>query len=108
MSIAPAPAQAAPPLASRDFRRLWIGQAICQDGDGITGLLLFVVVHHLTGSAAALGTLAVLTSFPQLLLGLHAGVLADRWPRRWVLVTSDLLRGTLVLGFLLTLDRSRI
>jgi MFS family permease len=79
-----------------DFRRLWLGQAISEVGDGLTGLALLVVLHERTGSAAALGTLLVVTSLPQLALGLHAGVLVDRWDRRRVLIASDVTRALLL------------
>jgi MFS transporter, DHA3 family, macrolide efflux protein len=82
------------------FRRLWIGQAISEIGDGLTGLALAIVVFRLTGSAAALGALTVLTSIPQLALGLHAGVLVDRWERRRVMVATDLIRAALVAGLM--------
>jgi len=82
------------------FRRLWIGQAISEIGDGLTGLALAIVVFRLTGSAAALGVLTVLTSIPQLALGLHAGVLVDRWERRRVMVATDLIRAAVVAGLM--------
>ena len=85
-------------LRHQDFRKLWLGQAISEIGDGLTGLTLLVVVHERTGSAAALGTLMVLTSLPQLAIGLHAGVFVDRWNRQRVLVVGDLVRAVLVAG----------
>src|SRR5439155_6677681 len=68
------------------FVRLWLGQAVSQIGDGLTGLALVVAVYRLTHSASSVAALSILTSLPQIVLGLHAGVLADRWERRRVMI----------------------
>jgi MFS family permease len=62
-------------------------------GDGLTGLAILVVIHRLTGSVTALATLAITATLPQLLFGLHAGVIADRVDRRRLMIASDVLRG---------------
>jgi len=93
------PARAA--LRSLDFRRLWLAHGISQVGDGLTALALLLTVNRLTGSTAMIATLTVVLSLPQLGLGLFAGVLVDRWDRRWTMLLSDLARGVLVLGFVL-------
>src|SRR6266850_2680091 len=69
-------------LANPDFRRLWLAEAVSQIGDGLTGLAILVVVHRLTGSTTALAIMAILMGIPQLVFGLHAGVIADRVDRR--------------------------
>jgi MFS family permease len=108
--IEPASAGARPValLAERDFLRLWLGQAVSQIGDGITALVLAVLVYRQTGSAAAVAALAVVTSAPQVLLGLHAGVFADRWDRRRVMIASDLLRAAVVVLLALAIARERV
>lgn len=86
-------------LRNRDFRLLWIGQSISNFGDSMTNLALLLLVNHLTGSTAALATMAIVLALPTLTFGLLAGVYVDRWDRRQVMIVSDLLRGALVLGF---------
>ena len=88
-------------LAIPDFRRLWIGQTISQVGDGLTNLALLIVINKLTGSTAALATMMVVIALPQLFFGLISGVFVDRWNRKRIMVVSDLIRGVLVLGFIL-------
>ncbi len=85
-------------LAIANFRWLWIGQTISQIGDGMANLALLIVINQLTGSTAALATLMVVISVPQLIFGLVAGVFVDRWDRRRIMIISDLARGALVLG----------
>jgi MFS family permease len=91
-------------LSRPDFRRLWIAHGISQAGDSLTWLALILTVNRLTGSAAMIATLSVVLTVPQLGLGLFAGVMADRWDRRRTMIVSDLVRGALVLGFLLIRD----
>src|SRR5512133_2265705 len=88
-------------LANRDFRQLWIGLAISQIGDGLTSLALLIVINKLTGSTAALAVMMIVIAVPQLVFGLISGVFVDRWDRKRIMVISDVLRGLLVLGFLL-------
>ncbi len=95
-------------LADARFRRLWIGQAISELGDGMTGLALVVVVSRLAGTMSAVALMTILTSLPQVLLGLHAGVLVDRWDRRRVMIACDLTRAALVAGLLLVQEPSRL
>lgn len=87
-------------LAIRDFRFLWIGQVISNLGDSMTSLALLLLVNHLTGSTAALATMAIVLALPSLTFGLVSGVLVDRFDRKKIMVISDLARAIFVLGFL--------
>ena len=96
---------AAPPLGARavlgirEFRLLWLAQVISDFGDSLTNLALLIFVNQVTGSTAALATMAIVLALPQVTFGLLAGVYVDRWNRKRVMIVSDLLRGVLVLGF---------
>jgi MFS family permease len=98
----PGPARVA--LQNPDFRRLWLAHGISQVGDSLTALALLLTVNRLSGSASMIATLSVVLSVPQLGLGLFAGVMVDRWDRRWTMLVSDLARGALVLGFVMVRD----
>jgi MFS family permease len=50
----------------------------------------------------------VAVALPQLLFGLFAGVLVDRWNRKRVMIASDLARAFLVLGFLAVSSADRM
>ena len=88
-------------LRLRDFRLLWLGQAISDFGDSLTALALLILVNRLTGSTLALGGMLIVLAIPQLTFGLIAGVYVDRLDRRRIMLASDLLRGLMVLGFAL-------
>src|SRR5512136_1773871 len=86
-------------LRNGRFARLWVGQVISAIGDYFYFLAVPILINKLTGSTAAIG-LAMIMGFalPQLLFGLPAGVLVDRWDRRRVMIVADVLRAALVLG----------
>ncbi len=90
-------------LRLRSFRLLWSGHVVANFGDALTSLALVLLAYRLTGSAAAVAGAAIALALPQLLIGLPAGVLVDRWDRRSVMIASDLVRAVLVLGFLIVL-----
>lgn len=76
----------------RTFMRVWTGSFISGTGDEITLLALPWLVLQLTHSPFQLGLVAGLQSLPFLLFTLIAGVYADRWDRRRIMLTADLLR----------------
>ncbi len=87
-------------LRHRNFRFLWVGQALSDFGDGLIGLALLILIERVTGSTAALATMAIVVALPYVLLGPVAGVYVDHWSRKRVMIVSDLLRGLLVLGYM--------
>jgi MFS family permease len=83
--------------------QLWAGQAISFVGDAVSMVALVILVVQLTGSASAVGGALVARLLPTFASPLF-GVLADRFDRRVVLVVSDLVRATLVLGLVFVRD----
>ena len=83
------------------FRLLWLGQLVSEAGDGLTNLTLLLLVNALTGSTAALAGMAIVLAIPPLTIGLVAGTYVDRIDRRRIMLASDLIRGVVVLGFVL-------
>jgi MFS family permease len=59
-----------------------------------------VYVFQLTGSALATSSVFVVELVPGLLVGQLAGVLVDRWDRRWILVVGSLLQAMLLVPLL--------
>lgn len=94
-------------LRNRNFLLLWSAQLISGAGDTFTFIALTVTIDNLFPnqgeSARALGLVLIAFALPQLLLGLFAGTLVDRWDRRWVMIASDVGRAILV-PFLTLLD----
>ena len=71
------------------FLLLWIGELISSIGSGITSFGLGVYVFNSTGSAAGMAMVTLLGFLPTLLLSVPAGVLADRYDRRLLMMIGD-------------------
>jgi MFS family permease len=88
-------------LRQRDFALLWTAAALSMLGTWVRFAALPLYVYETTGSALATGAMFVSSALPMLLLGSVAGVFADRWDRKRVMVVADLLRALLLLPLLL-------
>jgi MFS family permease len=85
---------------NRDFRFLWTGQIISLLGDWFDLIASAALISYLTRSGLAVGSLFVIRMLAPFLVSPLAGVLADRYNRKRLLITADILRGVIVLGFL--------
>ncbi len=86
------------------YRRLWLGSVVSLAGDWFTLIALYSLLNQFSGKGEAIGAMLFARFLPAAILGPVAGVVADRLPRRLVLMTCDLLRACVVLGFLLVKD----
>jgi len=84
------------------MRRLWYAQIVSNFGDF---LALFAVIGVLTfklhATAQQVTGVQISYQVPIAVLGILAGVFVDRWPLKRTLVSSDIIRGFLVLALLL-------
>ncbi len=83
-------------LREPDFQRYLAARGLSVFGTIVTLIALPVLVYRLTDSASLTALVAALEATPYLLFGLLAGALGDRWDRRRVMVSSDLLAGLVV------------
>jgi MFS family permease len=79
-------------LREREFRLLFLGQAVSWLGTGMVGVALAFAVLSVTGSASDLGFVFAARSVPLVVFLLAGGVFADRLPRRRVMIAADLAR----------------
>ena len=79
-------------LRSRDFRLLWAGQTISLVGDGAFLVALGWKSFSLTGSKSTLALVLMAHGTAMLATLLIGGALADRYPRRTLMVISDVAR----------------
>ena len=86
----------------RDFLVLWIGQLISTIGSAMTAFGLGVYVYQRTNSATDFALIFLVGMLPRAIFSPIAGVLADRFDRRRLMVISDV--GALVgIGFVLAM-----
>lgn len=71
------------------FLLLWSGELISSIGGGLTSFGLGVYVFQQTGSATGMALVTLLAFLPTLLLSVPAGVLADRYDRRILMMLGD-------------------
>ena len=104
------------PLRVRDFRFLWIGLSVSLVGDGIYYVALAWQVYDLSNAPTALSIVSLAWSAPMVVFLLGGGIATDRFDRRLVLITADVMRalaigtmgllsvaGTLQLGHVIVL-----
>jgi MFS family permease len=92
-------------LSYRDFRLFWFGQIISITGTWMQSVAQGWLVYSLTKSPFYLGMVAAAASLPILLFTLPAGVLADRLPKRNLLLYTQAFSivPALMLGILTSL-----
>jgi predicted MFS family arabinose efflux permease len=92
-------------LREREYRLLLCAQAISLLGDAMVSVALVFAVIEVGGGASGLGVVLAARSIAVVACLLLGGVVADRYPRQIVLVTTDLVRlvsqGTLAVSLIL-------
>ncbi len=76
-------------LRHRNFRLYWFGQMFSLMGTSMQMIGQAWLVLQLTHSAWQLGVVGALEAFPILFFSLFAGVFADRWPKRRVMLATQ-------------------
>lgn len=86
--------------SNANYRNLWLGSVITQLGDWFNLIASAEVITQLTSSGVAVSYLFLSRFIPLFLFSPLAGVLADRFNRRNIMIFSDVLRAGTVLCFL--------
>jgi len=89
---------AARALRHRDFALFWTGAILSNTGSWVQRTAVPFVLFEMTGSATWVGFSAFVGLAPAVLMGPIAGALADRYPRRMVLLITQTVMGVLSLG----------
>lgn len=74
---------------NRNYGLLYIGQAVSFAGTMMTGVALPWQIYHLTHSVIMIGLLSLCQLLPLLVTALLGGVMADRYPRRKLLLMAE-------------------
>lgn len=81
----------------RNFAMFWTGALISNIGLWMQGATIPYVVYQLTGSKALIGVAAFLQFFPTVVMAPVSGAVADRFPRRSVLLVTQSVQAALAL-----------
>ena len=82
------------------YLKLWLAQVSSLCGDWFTLIALYSVLLEYTGKGESVGIMLAVRFLPSAIFGPIAGVVADRLPRKQILVATDVLRAVTVMGFL--------
>lgn len=85
----------------RKFLLLWSGELISSIGGGLSSFGLGIYIYQKTGSAAGMAFMTLLAFLPALILRVPAGVLADKYDRRLLMMIGDGCSGLGVLFILI-------
>lgn len=91
-----------PVLKNRNFLALWSGQVFSQLADKVYLVLMIALIESRFQSEGQtisgwVSSIMIAFTIPAVLFGSVAGVYVDRWSKKTVLVSTNLLRGGLVL-----------
>ncbi len=94
------------PIKNKEFRTYWIGQTISLSGTWMQYIAQNWLVYILTKSAFYLGFISFLSSFPVLIFTLFAGVVADKYSRKKILIFTQIfsLFPALFLGIIIHMN----
>ncbi len=85
-------------LANRPLTKLLGGEFVSAIGDWLYIVGILVVIYRETGDPTLLGVFGALRTLPYVALSIPAGIVADRFDRRMILLVTDLARGACMLG----------
>ena len=75
---------------------MWFGHLISHAGDAVFMIALPWLMLDITGSKSLTALVSMSAYLPAVLFGLFAGVVVDRYNRKWIMIYSDILRALLV------------
>lgn len=85
----------------RDFMRLWLAQAVSNQGDWVYSLGVVAGLARQDAGAGTLALLVVMQAGPRALAGAFGGPLVDRLHRKRLMIAADLVRAAAVASLLL-------
>jgi MFS family permease len=85
-------------LGNRPLTRLLAGEFISSVGDWLYLVALLIVVDEQTNDPILLGVVGALRILPYVVLSIPAGIVADRYDRRVILIATDVARGAIMIA----------
>jgi MFS family permease len=84
-------------LCNGPLTRLLVGEFISGIGDWLYLVALLIIIYERTADPIVLGIVGAARVLPYVVFSIPAGIIADRYDRRLVLLSTDLGRGVLML-----------
>jgi MFS family permease len=90
---------------NRNYRYTWMGQVVSEIGDQFNNIAVFSLAMALTGSGLVVTGIMLARAIPAVAMGPLAGVVLDRFDRKRIMITSDVVRALVALGFIVALTQ---
>ncbi len=87
-------------LTQKDYLKVIIANVITRFGDSVDSIAFTWLMYAITGSAAWSAIIFGVNQLPTILLQPFTGVLVERWRKKRLMVMMDIVRGSLVIGFI--------
>ena len=84
-------------LRNGPLARLLAGEFVSSIGDWLYLVAILILVYEVSNDPLVLGIVGAARVLPYVVLSIPAGILADRYDRRLILLVTDVARGTLML-----------
>ena len=84
-------------LSNGPLARLLVGEFVSSTGDWLYLVALLVIIWRISNDPLVLGIVGAARVLPYVVLSIPAGIVADRFDRRAILLTTDIIRGLLML-----------
>ncbi len=91
-------------LKNPTFRLFWAALLCQMTAMNMQMMARSLLIYRLTGSTAILGIMTLFNAVPMLLLSLFGGVLADRLPKKWVMIFGQSGSAVVALGIAISLQ----
>lgn len=92
----PAPGPELPLRSNRSYHLMWFGTTSSEIGLNLSNIAFPLLALSVTGSPAVAGAIGAVNALAQVLVGLPAGALVDRWDRKKIMVSCLLVRGVML------------
>jgi MFS family permease len=97
-----------PLLQNKNFVLIMVARFVSFLGDSVHTFTLTWYILNVIGQGKVLGWMLFFSSLPAIIIGPFAGVLSDRFDRRKIMITVDIIRGCLaiLLGYLVMTNQA--
>lgn len=93
---------------NKNFTILWVGSILSNFGLQVYLIALPLLIYDLTQSALAMSTMRAIDFFPNIFIGLIAGVLVDRFSRKLIMSITTLLQIVTLISLILLISTKNI
>jgi len=83
---------------NKNYLLLWQGQLVSRMGTQVYSIVIGLWLKNVSESGTVVGSFFMLTALPYIFLSAFGGAVADRFPRKKIIVFSDIFNGLMMMG----------